>query len=78
MAYATTVNTLTQHQVRELFDACWRMLENNEDYTHGFNHSMAYAYYNKSRDCMEAWLTDGNPDMNKAVKYELLCSYRQS
>lgn len=48
MAYATTVNTLTQHQIRELFNACWKMLENAEDYTHGFSHSVAYAYYNEA------------------------------
>ena len=76
MAYATTVNTLTQYQVRELFNACWRMLENGEDYTYGFEHSVAYAYYNEERDCMEAWLADGNPNMYEAVKYEYLCSYK--
>lgn len=70
MAYATTINALTKAQAVELLNACREMLENGEDYTHGFEHSVAYAYYNKDSNCMEAWLTDGNFDMNKATKYE--------
>lgn len=76
MTYATSTAQLNAKQHKQLIDACFKMLENHEDYTHGFNHSIAYAYWNEGRNCLEAWLVDGNADMDKAEKLELICSYR--
>lgn len=71
-----TINTMTQEQIQATFDAAWEMLENSEDYTPSLTHAMVYNYWNEDRKCCEAWLTDGNPNMLEAVKYELVCSFK--
>lgn len=72
----TTTSTMTDEQIQATFDAAWVMLENNLDYCSELEFCNVYNYWNQDRLCSEAWLTDGNCDMNAAVKYELLCSYR--
>ena len=74
--FHTTINTMTDEQIKATFDAAWYMLENELDYTPELTHTMVYNYWNEDRGCCEAWLTDGNPNMIEAVKYELVCSFK--
>lgn len=74
--YHTTFSTMSDQQIQETFTAAWYMLENELDYTPELTHAMVYNYWNEDRGCCEAWLTDGNPNMLEAVKYELVCSFK--
>lgn len=76
MEFHKTTRTMTDEQITATFAAAWAMLEQNNDYTPELTHSMVYNYWNEGRKCCEAWLTDGNPDMHKAIKCELLCSLK--
>lgn len=74
--FHTTLSTMSEEQIQATFDAAWYMLENELDYTPSLTHAMVYNYWNAERKCCEAWLTDGNPNMLEAVKYELVCSFK--
>lgn len=71
----TTTSTMTDDQYTEALNAAFHMLKQGQDYTE-LAFCNVYSYYNQELQCSEAWLTDGNCDMNVAVKYELLCSYQ--
>lgn len=66
---------MTDAQITAVFAAAWHMLENDLDYCPGLDFCYVYNYWNEELKYSEAWLTDGNPDMNKAIKYNCLCKY---
>lgn len=70
-----STSTMTDDQYTEALNAAFDMMKQGQDYTE-LAFCNVYNYWNQDRQCFESWLTDGDCDMNAAVKYELLCSYQ--
>lgn len=74
--FHTTLTTMTQEQKAATMRTAVDMLFSGADYTPELSHAMVYSYWDETTECFEAWLTDGNPEMMKAVKYEFIASMK--
>lgn len=71
----TSTSTMTDDQYTAALNAAFDMMKQSLDYCQELTFCFVYSYWNTERQCSEAWLTDGNCDMDEAMKYELICSY---